>query len=85
MKYQVDVLAKRFVVMEGWDGVWNLEYWIGDDGLVVRGDEEVKRILEVLVRNGWVVVVGEDGGEAGGFEVVRPGRVGRLEGEKFTF
>ena len=70
--------------MEGWDGVWNLEYWLGDDGLVVKGDEGVRRILEVLVRNGWVVTVAEEG-EEGVYEVVRPGKVGRFKGEKFTF
>ncbi|KAK6504247.1 hypothetical protein TWF506_002451 [Arthrobotrys conoides] len=84
VKYQVDVLAERFVAMDGWDGVYNLEYWLGDDGLVVKGDEEVRRILEVLVRNGWVVAVAEEGGE-GVYEVVRPGKVGRFEGERFTF
>ncbi|KAK6505637.1 hypothetical protein TWF481_007528 [Arthrobotrys musiformis] len=83
VKYQVGVLSERFVAMEGWDAAWSFEYWLGDDGLVVSGDEEVKRILEVLVRNGWVVAVSE-GGE-GVYEVVRPGRVGRFEGEKFTF
>ncbi|KAF3158113.1 hypothetical protein TWF788_004945 [Orbilia oligospora] len=59
--------------MEGWDGVHNLEYWLGDDGLVVKGDEEVRRILEVLVRNGWVVAVAEEGAD-GVYEVVRPGK-----------
>ncbi|KAF3223242.1 hypothetical protein TWF192_010475 [Orbilia oligospora] len=84
VKYQVDVLSERFVAMEGWDGVHNLEYWLGDDGLVVKGDEEVRRILEVLVRNGWVVAVAEEGAD-GVYEVVRPGKVGRFEADRFTF
>ncbi|KAF3089762.1 hypothetical protein TWF103_000693 [Orbilia oligospora] len=84
VKYQVDVLAERFVAMEGWDGVHNLEYWLGDDGLVVKGDEEVRRILEILVRNGWVVAVAEEGAD-GVYEVVRPGKVGRFEADRFTF
>ncbi|KAK6532882.1 hypothetical protein TWF281_007054 [Arthrobotrys megalospora] len=89
VKYQVDKLVERFVRMEGWEEVWDgFEYLLMDEGLVVRGDEEVRRILEVLVRNGWVVSVEEDGiGEDGGYgyEVVSPGRVGRFEGEKFAF
>ncbi|KAK6335961.1 hypothetical protein TWF730_003335 [Orbilia blumenaviensis] len=83
---QVDGLAERFVAMEGWGGVVDFEYWIGDGGVVVKGDEEVRRILEVMVRNGWVVPVAEVDGEDGGvFEVVRPGKVGRFEAGKFAF
>ncbi|KAF3928304.1 hypothetical protein AA313_de0209208 [Arthrobotrys entomopaga] len=58
--YQIDRFNERLIANTDWHGVYDFDMFLMDEGLRIGGDEEVKRILEVLVRNGWVMPVEEE-------------------------
>ncbi|KAK6540930.1 hypothetical protein TWF694_008314 [Orbilia ellipsospora] len=58
--YQIDRFNERLIANTDWHGVYDFDMFLMDEGLKIGGDEEVKRILEVLVRNGWVLPVEEE-------------------------